>query len=62
MRNYGTVLSRSTIMEHVWTADSDPLSNTVEAHVRNIRRKLNVGCKPDLINNMPGRGYIIDEM
>ena len=60
VRNSGTILSRSTIMEHVWTADSDPFSNTVESHIRNIRKKLNVGEKPDMIRNVAGRGYIIE--
>ena len=58
--NKGVVLSRSMIMEHVWTADSDPFSNTVEAHIRNLRKKLNVGKKPNLIVNIPGHGYLID--
>lgn len=39
MRHKGIVLPRTTIMEHVWTADSDPFSNTVEAHIRNLRKK-----------------------
>ncbi len=60
MRNQGVVLSRSILMEHVWTADNDPFSNTVEAHMRNLRKKLNAGNKRDLISNMPGHGYIMD--
>lgn len=60
MRHQGIVLSRSTLMEHVWTADSDPFSNTVEAHIRNLRKKINVGKKKDLIANIPGHGYIMD--
>jgi two-component system OmpR family response regulator len=60
MKHVGTVLSRALIMEHVWTADSNPFSNTVEAHIRNLRKKLNVGRKPSLIGNIPGRGYVID--
>jgi len=60
MRHSGTVISRALLMEHVWTAESNPFSNTVEAHVRNLRKKLNAGAKPDLILNLPGRGYIID--
>ncbi len=60
VKHAGTVLSRALIMEHVWTADSNPFSNTVEAHIRNLRKKLNVGRKPSLIANIPGRGYIID--
>ncbi len=60
MRNAGVILSRATIMEHVWSVESDPFSNTVEVHVRNLRKKLNSGNRPDLIANITGRGYIID--
>lgn len=60
MNHRGTVVSRAMIMEHVWTAESDPLSNTVEAHIRNLRKKLNDNNRPDLIGNIQGRGYIFD--
>ena len=60
IRNKGMVLSRALMMEHVWTAESDPFSNTVEAHIRNLRKKLNIGRKPNLIANIPGHGYLID--
>ena len=60
MKNVGTILSRSLLMEHVWTADSNPFSNTVEAHIRNLRKKLNSGKRPNLIANVPGRGYVLD--
>jgi len=61
MKNPGMVLSRSLIMEHVWNAESDPFSNTVESHILNLRKKINIGRKRDLIRNIPGRGYTIDE-
>ena len=60
MQNIGIVISRALLMEHVWTADSDPFSNTIETHIRNLRKKINVGKKPNLILNIPGRGYVID--
>lgn len=60
IRNQGVILSRSMLMEHVWTADSDPFSNTVEAHIRNLRKKINAGNCHDLIANIPGHGYVID--
>ena len=60
MRHQGVVLSRALIIEHVWTVDSDPFSNTVEAHLRNLRKKINTGGKPNLIRNIPARGYVID--
>ncbi len=40
LRNKGKVLSRTMIMEHVWNASADPLSNTIEAHMTNLRKKL----------------------
>lgn len=61
MKNPGMVLSRSLIMEHVWSTESDPFSNTIESHILNLRKKINVGRKKDLIRNVPGRGYTIDE-
>jgi len=60
MKNAGIVVSRPQLMEHIWTADGNPFSNTVEAHIGNLRKKLNSGDAPNLIVNMPGRGYIID--
>lgn len=60
IRRVGTIVSRAQIMEGVWTADGNPFSNTIEAHIRNIRKKLNAGGAPDLIGNVPGRGYIMD--
>lgn len=60
MMNIGAVMSRALLMEHVWTAESNPFSNTVEAHIRNLRAKLNAGNRPNLIVNVPGRGYVMD--
>ncbi|MDQ5893624.1 MAG: two-component system, OmpR family, copper resistance phosphate regulon response regulator CusR [Patescibacteria group bacterium] len=63
IRNKNTVVSRGMIMEHVWNAESDPLSNTVEAHILNLRKKIRdeINNKNDgFIKNIPGRGYIIN--
>jgi len=60
MRHTGKILSRAQLMEHVWTADGNPFSNTVEAHISNLRNKLNAGRKPNLIANVPGQGYVLD--
>jgi DNA-binding response OmpR family regulator len=61
MKNPGAILSRTAIMERVWTAEADPFSNTVETHILNIRKKLKTKNKPDLISNIQGRGYMISE-
>ncbi len=56
MRNQGKVLSKGAILEHVWNVDCNPFSNTIEAHVLNLRKKIDRrGAK--LIHTVPGRGY-----
>ncbi len=60
VRNRGMILSRGQIMEHVWNADADPFSNTVEAHILNLRKKIQANDDMEIIRNIPGRGYIID--
>lgn len=58
-RNEGRIVSRGTIMEHVWNMESDPFSNTIEAHIFNLRKKIKKG-KAELIRTVPGRGYMLD--
>ena len=54
----GHVVSRMDIMDHVWNRDFDPFSNTIETHIRNIRKK--IGDKKNTkIETVPGRGYRI---
>ncbi len=60
MRHKGLVVSRGMIMEHVWNAESDPFSNTVEAHILSLRKKINIEDKKDLLRNISGRGYIME--
>ncbi len=59
LKNKGSVLSRGMIMEHVWNIESDPFSNTIEAHIGNLRKKIETK-KKHFIYNIPGRGYKID--
>jgi two-component system OmpR family response regulator len=58
VRNLGQVLTRGMILEHVWDMNADPFSNTIEAHISNLRRKIGNG-KKNLIQTVPGRGYKI---
>jgi DNA-binding response OmpR family regulator len=56
-RHPGKVITRAELLEEVWNRDSDPFSNTVEAHIRNLRKKLESDKR--LIHTVPGRGYKI---
>lgn len=58
-RKSGQVISRNEIMEEVWDNDTDPFSNTIEAHVRNLRKKIG-GSRKKYIQTVPGRGYKLD--
>lgn len=60
MRNPSVVLSREKILEHVWGTSADPFTNTVDVHVRMLRKKLNDGFETDLITTIPKRGYKLD--
>lgn len=57
MRNEDIVLSRGMIMEHVWDMHVDPFSNTIEAHILSLRRKIDLPGKKKLIHTVPGIGY-----
>jgi two-component system OmpR family response regulator len=60
IRNKGLVMSRGAITEHVWDMNIDPVSNTIEMHILNLRKKLETPKKRKLIHSVPGRGYKID--
>ena len=60
MRHEGEALSRGAILEHVWDMDADPFSNTIEAHILSLRRKLEGKGRPKLIHTVPGVGYKIE--
>ncbi len=57
MRNRGKIVSRQQILEQVWDYNADPFSNSIEAHITSLRRKLNINKNRNLIYNFPGRGY-----
>jgi two-component system copper resistance phosphate regulon response regulator CusR len=60
LRHSGEVLSRTRIYEHVWEERYDGLSNTLEVHVMELRRKLGA-FGPRLLFTVRGRGYVFGE-
>ncbi|MBI1324228.1 response regulator [bacterium] len=59
MRRPGEVLSRTRIYEQVWDQRYDGLSNTLEVHVMELRRKLEA-LGPRLIKTVRGHGYVLE--
>lgn len=56
----GEVITRGMILEHVWDINADPFSNTIEAHISNLRKKIDLPGERKLIYTVPGRGYKMD--
>ncbi|WP_259065512.1 response regulator transcription factor [Mucilaginibacter sp. X4EP1] len=54
-------LSRSQLSEHIWGSiiNDDYDSNYIDAHIKNIRKKLNVFAPPDWLETVRGLGYKI---
>jgi two-component system response regulator MprA len=55
VENSERVLSKETLMAHVWGELVDP--NTLEVHLSSLRRELG---EPPLIHTLRGLGYILD--
>ena len=59
MRNPGRVLSRDQMLDRVWGVDARTSSNGVEVYVGYLRRKLEEGGAPRVIQTMRGVGYVL---
>jgi len=54
------VVRRTELLEKVWDLSFDPMSNVVDVHVRNLRRKLREGGDGSpLIHTVRGVGYVL---
>ena len=53
IENKGLVLSRNQILDDVWGYDCDVIDRTIDAYIRNIRKKLRLDC----ITTVKGIGY-----
>jgi DNA-binding response OmpR family regulator len=54
-------LTRSQLSEHIWGSiiNDDYDSNYIDAHIKNIRKKLNAYASPDWLETVRGLGYKI---
>jgi DNA-binding response OmpR family regulator len=59
MDRTGEVVRRADLLEAVWDANYDGLSNVVDVHVANLRRKLSLPDSNDPIETVRGVGYRI---
>lgn len=63
IRNGRRVLSRSAILEHIWSLEEPPEEETVKAHIKSLRQKLKkAGASPDLIETVHSVGYRLKQL
>ena len=60
MQHPNQVLSKETLIDHVWDFDADILPNNVEAYIKNLRQKIDKPFKKQLIKTVHGFGYRIE--
>jgi len=56
-----TVVRRTELLEKVWDLSFDPMSNVVDVHVGNLRKKLRAKDRPPLIHTVRGVGYVMQK-
>jgi DNA-binding response OmpR family regulator len=56
-RNAGKVLSREDIISHSWDFAFDSYSNLVDAHIKNLRKRIDTNPHDPLFETIRGTGY-----
>ena len=63
MYNKNRVLSRLSIAEHVWGDNFDlfSMTNFVDVHIKNLRKKISDGSENHIIQTIRGVGYMLKD-
>lgn len=61
LRNKNRILTKETIISHVWDYDADILPNTVEVYIKYLRNKIDKPFRSNLIQTVRGFGYRLSE-
>ena len=56
-RHKNKVLNRNTLLEYVWNYNVQSLTNTLEVHMSNLRRKLDGDYSNKILHTVYGLGY-----
>lgn len=57
--NAEKVVRRTELLEKVWDLHFDPMSNVVDVHVGNLRKKLRDTGGPEILHTVRGVGYVL---
>lgn len=57
LRRPDQVITRTMLLEGVWDYHFDPGTNVIDVHVSRLRKKLELGGEPQIIQTVRGAGY-----
>jgi DNA-binding response OmpR family regulator len=59
--NRNRVVSKLSLTEHVWHDNFDPfaMSNVIDVHIKNLRRKIGDGGRGGMLRTVRGVGYLL---
>jgi len=60
MQHAGEIVTRTMLLENVWSFHFDPRTNVIESHMSRLRSKVDRGFGRELIQTVRGSGYRID--
>lgn len=61
LENKGLVVTRESLLEHVWDFDFDGGTNAVDVYIRFLRSKIDEAFSIKLIHTIRGVGYVIKD-
>jgi DNA-binding response OmpR family regulator len=59
--NKGRIITRDSIVEHMWNMNFDSRSNVIDALVYSLRSRIDKGFTTPLVHTIRGVGYYLDE-
>ena len=60
MQHAGEIVTRTMLLENVWSFHFDPGTNLIESHMSRLRAKVDRGFASPLIHTVRGAGYRLD--
>lgn len=61
MRNPNRVVRRTEILDRVWGMNFDPGTSVIDVHMAHLRKKLEVGGRPRVINTVKAVGFTLSD-
>lgn len=59
-RHAGEIVTRTMLLENVWSFHFDPGTNLIESHISRLRAKVDRGFDREIIHTVRGAGYRLD--